>query len=201
MAYAGSRAGLATAQAIVVAKLQACRHLLTAYHRARNRASSAHAANLRRVQLQLFARVNEARSAGSRRALFLAEARGARSYWQAIALLCRRGDGWRRVYPRAVDSLNVLLNTGYTLLARKAKEGLIRARIFPGIGVLHGEIPDALAYDLMECFRPVAVDAVLIPLFSRKKISEKRIGLVRVSSGVFVVVTSLERALSLPRAV
>jgi len=100
--------------------------------------------------------------------IFLAEAQGSRAYWKAVSFICKRDSAWKRVYPHATDELNILLNTGYTLLAKRVFTLLESARIMPELGFLHGNTSgDALVYDLMECFRQPLVDASLFPLFSR----------------------------------
>jgi CRISPR-associated protein Cas1 len=64
------------------------------------------------------------------------------------------------------DPVNALLDLGYTLL-RHAVAGLIQARgLTPWLGHLHAVQAGhmALASDLMEEFRPVVVDAVVLNL-------------------------------------
>ncbi len=171
VAYRASAAGRATAHAMVAGKLRHGRLLLLNYCRERARTGSAHAAILRLSQLRLFALEQRVANVANRANLFLLEAQAARAYWRAIRVLCHRHERWQRIYPQATDSLNLLLNTGYSLLGRRSMAAVEAALLLPQLGVLHGETSGsgALAYDLMEGFRHVAVDAVVIPLFSRKR--------------------------------
>jgi CRISP-associated protein Cas1 len=77
--------------------------------------------------------------------------------------------GWRfgpRVAQQAADPVNVLLDFGSSLL-HHAVAGLIQARgLNPWLGHLHRPAAGhmALASDLMEEFRPVVVDAIVLDL-------------------------------------
>lgn len=104
--------------------------------------------------------------------LFLLEAHATRAYWRGVRVLLARHDpSWKRRYPHAHDPVNILLNIGYTFLARWLHAEIQRVGLLPEIGMLHAtrKGKDPLAYDLMELFRQPAVDAVVIPLFTKKK--------------------------------
>lgn len=64
----------------------------------------------------------------------------------------------------AGDSLNVALNMAYGLLAADAVRALIAAGLDPHAGVLHSSSRNkpALALDLMEEFRPLVADSVVV---------------------------------------
>jgi CRISPR-associated endonuclease Cas1 len=108
----------------------------------------------------------------SRQQLFLVEAQAARHWWRAISLLINHHDSaWRRRYPRATDPINLLFNTGYTILARWIRDIVVAAGMLPQIGVLHavGVDREPLVYDIVEVFRQPVVDAVVLTFLGKKK--------------------------------
>lgn len=171
VAYSGSPAALSTARFIIESKIRNCRLLLTDYRRARDRAQSEHAAVLGAICRRLLFVERQIPTATTTQNIFQLEARAGKAYWQAVSLLCRREDLWQRIYPHATDQLNILLNTGYTQLVCRMNQILVATRLLPEIGVLHGaNSREPMVHDIVECFRQVAVDKIIIPIFSRKKL-------------------------------
>lgn len=167
--YIKSPHALETAKAIVRTKLRNCQFLLTDYRQARRRFFSDQAEIIEASQRKLYQISFNIEKIQERPRLFRLEGRAARVYWRAVSVLCRQSD-WKRIYPHARDSLNIAFNTGYTILGRRCLEAIIKAGLLPELGILHGKsAKDGLVYDLMECFRQTAVDAVVIPFFSRKR--------------------------------
>ncbi len=108
----------------------------------------------------------------TRPAVFLQEAHAARAYWAGVSVLLSQHDpAWKRRYPHARDPTNLLFNTGYTFLTRWVRDAVQGAGLLPEIGVLHAvaDGKEPLVYDLMELFRQPAIDAVVIPLLTKKK--------------------------------
>jgi CRISPR-associated protein Cas1 len=66
-----------------------------------------------------------------------------------------------------------LLSFGYTLLAARMESAVLRAGLDPALGSFHA--PEAsrasLALDLIEEFRPVLVDALVLRLINRRQLS------------------------------
>lgn len=121
---------------------------------------------IRRIEYQ------STQSPASRTNIFLNEARAARAYWQAVAVLFNTAQpGWKRHFPHATDPVNLLFNTGYTFLARWIRDAIQRSGLLPEIGVLHAVAAghEPLVYDLMELFRQPVIDAVVVPLLTKKK--------------------------------
>lgn len=79
--------------------------------------------------------------------------------------------GRRRRPPK--DPVNVLLSYGYTLLQAKINHFVLAAGLNPHLGNLHAEGPatNSLVSDLMEEFRPLVVDSVVLSLCRNDKIS------------------------------
>lgn len=108
-----------------------------------------------------------------------AEAHEARQLDQLLGFEGAAGRGWfgdlntrlgpghsfeRRCAPEATDSVNALLNFGYSILYRLAVEAAADAGLHPAVGYLHRPKAGhaALASDLMEPFRFLVDRAVLI---------------------------------------
>ncbi len=82
-----------------------------------------------------------------------------------------RFTGRNRQPPR--DPINVLLSFGYTLLARNVHALLRARRLNPMVGFLHPARPGhpALVSDLMEEFRPIVVDALVLDLALHRRLT------------------------------
>jgi CRISPR-associated protein Cas1 len=99
------------------------------------------------------------------------EANAARRYWDMVKILLskqvkdfpgRKGRGAR-------DLVNSLLNYGYGFLYRQVWREVVNAGLNPKISFLHapqGEKP-VLVFDLVEEFRPQAVDRVVFSMINR----------------------------------
>jgi len=70
------------------------------------------------------------------------------------------------------DPVNSCLSMAYTLLTNECVAALRLARLEPAIGALHVSRPGrpALALDLMEPFRPLISDSIVITAFNRKEL-------------------------------
>lgn len=170
VAYSRSSISLITARALVATKLRNCAYLLGSYRQARVRAMSDQVRVIDRARGRLARSMQTVVKAPDKQSLFLIEAQATHYYWEVFALLCHAPTGWRRRYPHAYDGLNILLNTGYTALMRHGMTALGEAGLLPEVGVLHGDTAeDGLVFDFIESFRQPVVDAVLLPLFSRRK--------------------------------
>lgn len=82
------------------------------------------------------------------------EAQAARLHWRNFA----SNASFKRI-PQATDSMNAMLNYGYTILRGFALRSVLAAGLWPGLGVFHHGRSNAfsLVDDIMEPFRP-AVD-------------------------------------------
>ncbi|HWP34536.1 MAG TPA: CRISPR-associated endonuclease Cas1 [Thermodesulfobacteriota bacterium] len=79
-------------------------------------------------------------------------------------------NGRTRRPPR--DPVNAMLSFGYTMLATLVESVVLRAGLDPMLGALHA--PDygrpSLVLDLMEEFRPILVDALVLRLVNRREV-------------------------------
>lgn len=108
-----------------------------------------------------------AQSVGSVRGF---EGAAANAYWtafQALLPLDSGFEGRRRRPPR--DPANAALSLGYTLLAGEAVGALAGVGLDPAAGFLHSERDGraSLAYDLIEEFRPLVVDTLVLEMLRR----------------------------------
>jgi len=102
-----------------------------------------------------------------------AEAHAAKEYWKAVAKIIPSTLGFRQRIKKYTlppdeepDPFNIALNIGYAALLRETWKAVFTAGLNPYYGFLHARRPGrmSLVLDLMEEFRPVAVDRPLIKL-------------------------------------
>jgi CRISPR-associated protein Cas1 len=74
-----------------------------------------------------------------------------------------------------LDEINALLSFVYTLLAHDVRSALETVGLDPAVGFLHRDRPGrpGLALDLMEEFRPVIADRMVLSLINRKQLGKK----------------------------
>jgi CRISPR-associated protein Cas1 len=82
-----------------------------------------------------------------------------------------------------MDEVNALLSFVYTLLAHDVRSALETVGLDPAVGFLHRDRPGrpGLALDIMEEFRPVIGDRLVLSLINRRQVSPK--GFTRAASG------------------
>ncbi|MHC1568699.1 MAG: CRISPR-associated endonuclease Cas1 [Candidatus Syntropharchaeia archaeon] len=100
------------------------------------------------------------------------EGMGAEIYWSTYSRLIP--EEWNfegRDYPAAGDPINAMLNFGYYILEQEVWKAVLYAGLDPYAGFLHADKPgkEKIVYDLMEEFRPVVVDRVVVGLSNRMK--------------------------------
>ena len=82
-----------------------------------------------------------------------------------------------------LDEVNALLSFIYTLLAHDVRSALETVGLDPAVGFLHRDRPGrpGLALDIMEEFRPVIADRLVLSLINRRQLGKK--GFTRAASG------------------
>ncbi len=160
---------LALAKSYVRGKLENCRTLLRKYNkRLKNKAviSTVH-----RITSTI-KKIGEAESVESLRGL---EGQCAASYFGCFGNLLSVNDisfdGRNRRPPK--DPVNVLLSLGYTLLANAVQTQINVTGLDPYLGCLHSAEygRPSLVLDIMEEFRPVVIDSLVLTLINKKIIS------------------------------
>jgi CRISPR-associated protein Cas1 len=151
--------GLALAQRFVGGKLRNMRTLLQRYNREMNDPEVAEAVE------QLAALAERAPRTQNLHSLQGVEGKGSALYFGVFKRLFKADWGFqaRRRRP-PTDPLNVLLSFGYTLLAHALEAAVNLVGLDPYIGFLHTTEygRPSLALDLMEEFRPLVVDSVVL---------------------------------------
>jgi len=98
------------------------------------------------------------------------EGHAGRLYWQAVAGVLPDDYGWPGRSGRgATDPLNSLLNYGYGILYSRVEQAVILAGMDPYAGFLHTDRAGkpSLVLDMIEEFRQIAVDRLVIGLATR----------------------------------
>lgn len=101
------------------------------------------------------------------------EGNAARDYFQGLDLLAP-GAGTGRTRRPPQDPVNCLLSFGYGMLRIAVHGALEQVGLDPYLGYLHGIRPGkpALALDLMEEFRPLLVDRLVLTLVNRHQLAD-----------------------------
>lgn len=146
-------------RAIVEAKIRKQIVLVQRLTRRENHQQSARAVATMRVLLGMLP------EADTTEEIMGMEGAAARAYFQALGGLVpepMRFDGRSRRPP--MDVVNAALSFGYTLLLGEATAALAAAGLDPAIGLLHtpADRRPSLALDLIEEFRPLVVDQVVL---------------------------------------
>ncbi len=98
------------------------------------------------------------------------EGQAAGAYWKAFGVLLRGSAPFAgRERRGARDLVNSLLNYGYAILYSRMMQELAKAGLNPNLGFLHAPRPNkpALLFDMVEEFRPAAVDRIVCGLLGR----------------------------------
>jgi CRISPR-associated protein Cas1 len=157
---------LTRARAYVRGKLDNCRVLL----RSQNRGVMNESVTAAVHRLRVLARRTE--KAETVEGLMGMEGTGAATHFGCFQHLIRvddiRFDGRNRRPPK--DPVNVLLSLGYTLLANAIQTQTHIVGLDPGVGCLHGIEygRPSLVLDLMEEFRPVIVDSLVLKVINKR---------------------------------
>lgn len=82
-----------------------------------------------------------------------------------------------------MDNVNAMLSFVYTLIAHDMVSALEGVGLDPAVGFLHTDRPGrpSLALDIMEEFRPMLADRLVLSLINRKQVSDK--GFTRTETG------------------
>lgn len=104
------------------------------------------------------------------------EGAGTAAYFGVLGRLLpadMRFDGRHRRPPR--DPVNALLSFGYVLLMNQVSSAISLVGLDPYVGFLHSSQfgKPALALDIMETFRPLIVDSVVLTLLNNRMLTER----------------------------
>lgn len=103
------------------------------------------------------------------------EGHAAAMYWKGFGMLVRHPElrFERRTYRPPEDEINAMLSFGYTFLGVIQESHVLRVGLDPYLGCLHEVHPNrpSLSLDLIEEFRPVAVDALVPAMVNRREVA------------------------------
>lgn len=106
----------------------------------------------------------------NRAVLMAVEGEAAKAYWSAIAVVFGKPYHFdNREHRGTRNPLNAALNYGYGILNGEVWNSVVLAGLEPYAGVLHVDRPGRLSFvlDMMEEFRPVVVDRVILGLAAK----------------------------------
>jgi len=160
---------LGAAQGFVSGKIRNMRTLIMRLARRRNR-DIAHTAQRLRALLKQIDRIDNAD------ALRGIEGAATATYFGALSQFLPSAFPFvKRTRRPPKDPVNAMLSFGYTLLSSDMESAILRVGLDPYIGYLH--LVDygrpSLALDIMEEFRPVIVDAMVLDLLNHGQIKKE----------------------------
>lgn len=168
-AYEQPEHRLAIARAIVAGKLHNYRQLLL---RTARDATGTRQTGLREIAERHAGALTDLAAADSLTEVLGIEGRAARDYFQGLEHLAPGTLPGRTRRPPQ-DPVNCLLSFGYGMLRVAVHGALEQVGLDPYLGYLHGirSGKPALALDLMEEFRPLLVDRLVLTLINREQLS------------------------------
>jgi CRISP-associated protein Cas1 len=189
---------IAVAQAIVLSKLWNSRQLLLRLNRKQASAGVEQAMAglmMDMTKLQGLERSEQHQYRSVAAAVWLDRIRGyegagAARYFAALGeLVGDTGFEWRgRSFNPPLDPFNSLLSFGYTLLMNMVRSMILAEGLQDGVGTLHGteRQKSFLAFDLMEEWRSVIVDNLVLNVINRKIIRPTDFDWVNESGGIYL---------------
>jgi len=162
------------ARMMVMGKVANCRAVLL--RAARDYPDSANAPTIEAAAGRLGHLINDLRKPQPLDEVRGMEGDGARTYFGVFDhLITVQKDGFffrERSRRPPLDNLNGMLSFVYTLLVHDAAAALETVGLDPAVGFLHRDRPGrpSLALDLMEEFRPVLADRVVLSLINRQQV-------------------------------
>jgi CRISPR-associated protein Cas1 len=170
-------AALSLARPMVAAKIQNARNLLL--RAARESEDAARAEQARAGAGHLAALLGQLPKASTLDELRGQEGAAARTYFEAFDSMIRQQAEVFRMTSRTRrpprDALNSLLSFTYALLRHDCVGALEAVGLDPAVGYLHADRPGrpSLALDLMEEFRALIADRLVLSLINRRQVNEK----------------------------
>ena len=165
---------LTIARPVVAAKIQNCRMLLL--RAAREADAPEKADSLRKASDHLACALDSAARAQSVNSLRGCEGDAARVYFEAFNFMIRQQNETFFMKQRSrrppVDPLNALLSFVYSVLTNEMAAAAEGVGLDPAVGYLHTDRPGrlSLALDLVEEFRPLLADRLVLSLINLRQV-------------------------------
>lgn len=164
----------AIARALVAGKVQNGRNLML--RSARETTVDADQVQLQRAAARLAETLTALAGAADADAVRGHEGDAARVYFEVFSAMVRHERETFRLENRnrrpPLDPINALLSFVYSLLLQDCVAALVAAGLDPSVGFLHVDRPGrpGLALDLMEEFRPLVADRLVLALVNRQQV-------------------------------
>jgi CRISPR-associated protein Cas1 len=166
---------LRIARSIVAAKIQNCRAVLL--RAAREAEADESADPLRRAATRLACALDTLSKAESMDSVRGCEGDAARCYFEVFDQMIRQQREAFRLTTRnrrpPLDPLNALLSFVYSVLTHDIASAVEGVGLDPAVGFLHVDRPGrpSLALDLLEEFRPLIADRLVLTLINRRQVT------------------------------
>ena len=166
---------LKIARAIVAAKIQNCRVLSLRAARETDAAESAEP--LRHAAVRLACSLDTLARAETMDSVRGCEGDAARCYFEVFDQMIRQQRDSFRFTTRSrrppLDRINALLSFVYSVLTHDMASALEAVGLDPAVGFLHTDRPGrlSLALDLLEEFRPLIADRLVLSLLNRRQVT------------------------------
>lgn len=168
---------LRLARPMIAAKIQNARNLLL--RSARDSGDDAVAGQLRRAATHMAAVLTDLPVADELDTARGIEGETARTYFDSFNAMIRQENGFFEMKGRSrrppLDPVNALLSFVYALLRHDCGSALQAVGLDPAVGFLHCDRPGrpSLALDLMEEFRALVADRLVLALINRRQVQGK----------------------------
>jgi len=162
------------ARAVIAGKIANCRTVLQ--RGLRDHPHTAGAGELRRAITRLASILGQSKAALSLEALRGIEGDAAKTYFSALDCLITSQKENFFLHTRSrrppMDNVNALLSFLYTLLMHDVSAALESVGLDPAVGFLHRDRPGrpGLALDIMEEFRPILADRLVLSLINLRQL-------------------------------
>ncbi|MGE5571692.1 MAG: type I-C CRISPR-associated endonuclease Cas1c [Bacteroidota bacterium] len=177
------------ARAFVLAKLANCRNVLL--RAAREQGEGGNVEEIRRAAAELAEMAGRLRSPVPLEQLRGIEGEAARLYFSVFnhLIVAQKGDFVFSSRSRRppLDNVNAMLSFVYVVLGHDIQSALLGVGLDPYVGFLHADRPGrpSLALDLLEEFRPVLGDRLVLTLINRQQVKAK--GFEKTPSGAVIM--------------
>lgn len=118
------------------------------------------------------------------------------SYFASFKMVLKNDFGFNgRARRPPPDPVNSMLSFGYTLLTYDAQSAVRAVGLDPFMGFLHATkySSPSLALDLMEEFRPIIVDSIVLKMVNSRIVNESDFRNVKRNSGVFLTQDGIKK--------
>ncbi len=171
------RRGVVIAKSVIYGKISNQASVLKYFARSRRRYDEMTSRELEGVAYEMDVIRDEVRRVDGkcvddvRQDLLTIEAKAARKYWSAVAVIIHHDYRFNGRDPEGADVVNMSLNYGYGVLRSVVWRAVLLHGLDPYAGYVHVDRSGrpSLVLDVMEVFRPVIVDRAIVSMFTASR--------------------------------